>query len=90
LFGGVDEKAKVWVNDNLVGISPGKAFLPFELDATEAVRPGARNVVTVRLVNARMDEIGTGGITGPVMFYAPAAGKDAKLDNARELGTTFP
>jgi hypothetical protein len=89
-FGGVDEKAKVWVNDKLVGISPGKVFLPFEMDATDAVRPGARNVVTVRLVNQRMDEVGTGGITGPVMFYAPPAGKDAKLENARELATTFP
>jgi hypothetical protein len=89
-FGGVDEKAKVWVNGKLLGISHGGAFIPFELDATEAVVPGARNVVTVRLVNERVDELGTGGITGPVMFYAPAAGKDAKLENVRDLKPTFP
>ena len=48
-FGGVDEKAKVWVNGKPIGISHGGAFLPFELDATAAIMPGARNVVTVRL-----------------------------------------
>ena len=89
-FGGVDEKAKVWVNDKTVGISHGGAFLPFELDATEAIRAGARNVVTVRLINEHVNELGTGGIMAPVMFYAPAAGKDAQLENVRDLKPTFP
>ena len=48
--GGVDEKAKVWVNGKPVGISPGAAFSPFELDATEAVRAG-KNVITFCVVN---------------------------------------
>jgi hypothetical protein len=89
-FGSVDEKAKVWVNGQLIGISHDATFLPFELDATPAIKPGARNVVTVRVINQRVDELGTGGITAPVMFYAPAAGKDAKLQNAQELPRTFP
>ncbi|MFW6161997.1 MAG: DUF4838 domain-containing protein [Planctomycetota bacterium] len=80
-FGGVDEKAKVWVNDRLLGESfapgpglPGvpRAFKPFELNATEALRFGAENVVTVKITNERLNELGTGGITAPVMFYAPA------------------
>ncbi len=80
-FGGVDEKAKVWVNDRLLGESfaPGPglpgvpgAFKPFELDATDAVRFGGENVVVVKVTNEQLNELGTGGITAPVLFYAPA------------------
>lgn len=79
-FGGVDEKAKVWVNDVLLGASkekahglPGEAgsFKPFELDATGAVRFGEPNTMAVRIENRRLNEIGTGGITAPVMFWSP-------------------
>jgi hypothetical protein len=87
--GGVDEKAKVWVNGKAVGISPGAAFYPFEVDATDAVRPG-KNVITICVVNDVVNELGTGGIVAPVLLYAPAAGKDAKLENRRLLGETFP
>jgi len=81
-FGGVDEKAKVWVNGKLLGESfapgpglPGvpRAFKPFELDATGAVAPGRENVVVVKITNEQLNELGTGGITAPVMFYSPAA-----------------
>jgi len=89
-FGGVDEKAKVWVNGQLVGISPGAAFLPFEVDVTDVVRPGATNTVAVLVSNSRLDELGTGGITAPAMFYAPAAGDDAVVENVRDMGRTFP
>lgn len=88
--GGVDEKAKVWVNGQPIGISHGAAFYPFEMDVTEAVRAGAPNHITFCVVNDVVNELGTGGIVAPVMFYAPAAGKDAKLDNTRPLGDTFP
>nr|MDQ3624424.1 hypothetical protein [Verrucomicrobiota bacterium] len=88
--GGVDEKAKVWVNGQPVGISHGASFYPFELDATPAVRAG-RNVVTVCVANEVVNELGTGGIVAPVMLYAPAAGKDAQLDNGKyTLKETFP
>lgn len=87
-FGGVDEKAKVWVNGQEVGISHGASFLPFEFDVTTAIKPGATNVVTVRLLNEVVNELGTGGITAPVMFYLPSA--DAQPDNVRELSPTFP
>src|SRR5690606_3938766 len=87
-FGGVDEKAKVWVNGKEIGISHGASFLPFEFDVSKAVKPGQKNVVSVRLLNEVVNELGTGGITAPVMFYVPAA--DAKPDNVRELSPTFP
>jgi hypothetical protein len=87
--GGVDEKAKVWLNGKLIGISPGAAFYPFEMDATAAVKPG-KNVIVIAVRNEVVNELGTGGIVAPVMLYAPAAGKDAKLENLRPLGETFP
>lgn len=87
-FGGVDEKAKIWVNGKEAGISHGASFLPFEFDVTSAVKPGAKNVVSVRLLNEVVNELGTGGITAPVMLYVPAA--DARPDNIKELSPTFP
>ncbi len=89
-FGGVDEKVKVWVNGQVVGISHGGTFQPFEFDATQAVKAGQSNTVIVRLINKAVNELGTGGIVAPVMFYAPAGGADAKIENIRPLGETFP
>lgn len=87
--GGADEKAKVRVNGTPIGISHGASFYPFEMDATEAVRVCQPNVVVATL-NERVNELGTGGIVAPIIFYAPAKGKDAQLDNSRPLGRTFP
>lgn len=87
--GGVDEKAKIWLNGQLIGVSPGAAFSPFEMDATDALKAG-KNVITFAVVNDVVNELGTGGIVAPVMLYAPAAGKDAQLENLRPLGETFP
>jgi hypothetical protein len=87
--GGVDESAKVWLNGQVIGISHGATFYPFELDATQAVRPG-KNVIVVCVSNQVVNELGTGGIVAPLLLYAPAAGKDAKLENVRDLKPTFP
>lgn len=88
--GGVDESAKVWLNGKPLGISHGATFYPFELDATEAVKPGEKNSLVVCVANLVVNELGTGGIVGPVMLYAPAEGKEAKLENVKELKPTFP
>lgn len=69
-FGGVDEIAKVWINGKLAGTSPGKAFVPFEFDVTDLIEFDRENFVSVRITNERLNELGTGGITAPVMFYA--------------------
>jgi hypothetical protein len=88
--GGVDEKAKVWVNGTPIGISHGAAFYPFELDATTAVRTG-RNVITFCVANEVVNDVGTGGIVAPVLLFAPAAGQEAQLDNGKfSLKETFP
>jgi hypothetical protein len=46
-FGAVDYFAEVWVNGTPVGVHEG-GYLPFELDITEAARPGTNNL-TVRV-----------------------------------------
>jgi hypothetical protein len=87
--GGADESAKVWLNGRVIGVSHGAAFYPFELDATDAIRPG-RNVIVLCVSNQRVNEVGTGGIVAPVLLYAPAAGRDAELENVRDLKPRFP
>ena len=88
-FGGVDETARVWVNGQLVGTSVPSAFTPFEIDASQAIRPG-KNTVVVCVANLKTDELGTGGITAPAFFYAPAKGAAAELQNVKPLRETFP
>ncbi len=69
--GGVDENAKVWLNGKLIGEGGGR-FRPWDLDATAAVEPGEQNELVLKVTNDVLNELGTGGITGPVMFYSPA------------------
>ena len=69
-FGAIDEMAKVWLNGRLIGTSPRIVFKPFEMDATEAIRPGKPNTLVVCITNEVLNELGTGGIMGPVIFYA--------------------
>lgn len=73
-FGGVDNSAEVWVNGQKIpmiakGASPiGR---PWEYDATDAIRFGDQeNVIAVLVHTHVLREIGTGGLTGPVMLYA--------------------
>ncbi len=46
-FEGVDYFASVWLNDRLVGKHEG-SFIPFELDVTQALKPG-ENVLVVQV-----------------------------------------
>lgn len=71
-IGGVDEKATVWINGKPVGNTAKGTFKACDLDATAALNFGGANMVAILLQNMAIQEIGCGGITGPVMFYAPA------------------
>ena len=66
--GGVDEKCKVWLNGKPIGVSPGSAFSPFEMDATDAVKPG-KNMLVFEVNNEVVNELGTGGLLSPVLIY---------------------
>jgi len=79
-IGGVDTRARVWINGEFVGTSaepkeglpgvPG-SFRPFDMPATKAVNFGEQNWVVMEIVNDKLGELGTGGIMGPVMFWSP-------------------
>ena len=51
-FGAVDWEATVWVNGKQVGTHEN-GYLPFELDITDALTPGARTCIVVRAYDAQ-------------------------------------
>ncbi len=72
-LGGIDEKATAWINGEklpnvLQGVAPSGR--PWEFEATDALRVGEENVVVIKVSNHKLNELGTGGITGPAMFWA--------------------
>ncbi len=80
-FAGVNRTAEVWINGEWVGANHdgaefdlqahGAAFRPFEFDASDVIKFGGDNVVSVRSYRTSAGELGTGGLVGPVMFYVP-------------------
>jgi len=67
-FAEIDGSATVYVNGKQVGEQPKKR-LPFEVDVTDAVRPGA-NVVAVRCDHRNITELFLGGIIRPVLLIS--------------------
>ncbi len=83
-FGAVDEDATIWINGKEAGKKPDKnPNNPFELDVTSAIQPGKPNLVAVRVMNERVNELGTGGIMKTVMFYTTKASQP-KSDTPNE------
>lgn len=72
-FGNIDETARVWVNGKeLPVVQQGSALMkPWVFDASNAVIFDRPNVIVVDTHNEILDELGTGGIAGPAMFYQP-------------------
>lgn len=70
-LGGVDESAKVWVNDTYIGEIQTNGWQPAELDVTHAIRFGRENLFAIKVTNNVTNELGTGGITRPVMIWSP-------------------
>jgi len=79
-LGGIDDQAKAWINGSelpLLTSGAAPCGRPWEFEATEAVRVGDRNVIVVKIANRAVNELGTGGITGPAMIWAaPSATKE--------------
>lgn len=72
-LGGVDDQAKAWINGTeLPLLSAGAAPIgrPWEFDATETLKVDAVNIIVVKVSNRNVDELGTGGLTGPAMIRA--------------------
>jgi hypothetical protein len=76
-LGGIDDTASAWINGReLAVLNEGwpPCGRPWEFEATDAIRPGEENVVVVKVSNRQVDEIGTGGMTGPAMIWAGGPG----------------
>ncbi|RAV20061.1 DUF4838 domain-containing protein [Paenibacillus contaminans] len=73
-FGDIDESPRVWVNGTEIqpkatGIA---TVMPWEYDVSGAIKFGQKNDIVVSVRNQYLDELGTGGIVGPAMLWAPA------------------
>jgi len=74
-----DGKAKVWVNGQLVRYvnekgevsdeSPAVYGPSLSFDITAALKPDADNQITIRGTRTFINELGTGGLLGPVYLY---------------------
>jgi hypothetical protein len=75
-MGGVDDTPRVWIDGKELPLfSKGAAPIgvPWEFDATGFVVPGKEQVVVVKVSDSFVNELGTVGITGPVMVWAESA-----------------
>ncbi|TMV50865.1 DUF4838 domain-containing protein [Paenibacillus mesophilus] len=70
-FSSIDESARVWMNgQELPLVKKGSGLTsPWEFDATNAIQFGESNLIVVDVGNMILDELGTGGITGPAMLW---------------------
>jgi len=74
-----DGDVKVWVNGQHVSYTNAKGEVqdefkngygtPVSFDISAAVKPGAANQITIRGTRVFINELGTGGVMGPVYLY---------------------
>ncbi|WP_166350107.1 DUF4838 domain-containing protein [Phytoactinopolyspora limicola] len=80
-LGTVDETARAWVNGHELEVTRGGGSLkPQEFNATGRVVAGDVNEITIKVANASLNEIGTGGIMGPSLLWA---GGNVSADDVR-------
>ena len=65
-FGACDEAATVWLNGQQVGEHTGPWNRPFLIDVTSAIRPGERNLLSMRVFGG----FGAGGLWAPIKLIA--------------------
>ena len=74
-----DGKAQVWVNGQLIRYTNDKDEVADEspavygnslaFDITNALKSNADNQITIKATRTFINELGTGGLTGPVYLY---------------------
>lgn len=77
-FGGIDDTARVWLNNQELGAFGKGRMRPVDVDITDAVNRDGVNTVAVRVSNEGITELGTGGIMRPVFLHAPYEDGDAQ------------
>lgn len=73
-MGGVDDTPRVWVDGkemtDVLGRGAAPIGRPWEFNATGILIPGKEQVIVVKVSDNAVNELGTIGITGPVMVWA--------------------
>lgn len=78
-IGATDGSVKVYVNGKLVPFTDAKGVTsdefngycqPASFDVTSMLKPGAENQITLFCTRTFFNELGTGGLIGPVVLYA--------------------
>ncbi len=69
-FGGVDTRVHVWLNGTDLGEKMVTAG-PHELNISAAIARDGSNTLLVSIDNTFPNQLGVGGITRPVLIYAP-------------------
>jgi hypothetical protein len=70
-LGSLDESARVWVNGHEVPLVAGsRVFQPWEFDVTGFLQFDGDDEITLKITNVRLQELGTGGLTGPAFIWA--------------------
>lgn len=89
----IDEEAQVWINgEKLSATNKGGALgQPWEFDATDAIKFDESNVIVVDINREGLNELGTGGMMGPVILWSPgdsvtAAGMKPLIDRFKQQG----
>lgn len=71
-FGGVDYKAQIWLNGDLLG-EEESGETPFSFDITEKVKQGEENLLAVRVINPTAETV-----DGLNLFNTPHRNKEIK------------
>jgi hypothetical protein len=72
-MGGIDDTVRVWIDgQELEVMQKGSApiGMPWEFDAGSTITPGKQQVIVLKVSDNSMNELGTMGITGPIMIWA--------------------
>lgn len=80
-LGGIDDLASAWINgQKLTCLAKGAAPMgkPWEFEATGAIHCGGENIIVVKVSNRHVNELGTGGLTGPALLWTVPQKEQAK------------
>lgn len=68
-LGGVDGIVRVLIDGKQVAEAPSSFAKPLSLDITAGLKPNADNQITIVGTRDTLNEVGTGGLLGPVVLY---------------------
>ncbi|MEO6846179.1 MAG: DUF4838 domain-containing protein [Chthoniobacterales bacterium] len=90
----IEAEAWVWVNGEYVGHRPYKETYErpndFDVDVTKALKPGAENVISIRVTTSMNRTAGASGLLARLFLYTPKAGSATAPGAAKPADGTAP